>query len=145
MGEQKQWACGLNISVILVCGSIGITWQFYFHYRDIPWLSIQELPTAIQMAWLRGTCIPCWICSWMMVWAWNHHCHLSSEADAIGIAHRSSFSRLELPPHSICCGCRLLKAAHSCLFLWAPAFSQWESPYPQKPGRLWRPSREGGP
>ena len=32
---------------------------------------------------------------------WNHCCHLSSEADAIGIPHKSSFSRLTLPTHSI--------------------------------------------
>ena len=66
---QQQRACGLNVSVTVALGSIGITWQFCFRYREVPWLSIQELPTVIQMAWLKGTCIHCWICSWTGVTA----------------------------------------------------------------------------
>lgn len=66
---QKQSACGLNIAVTVALGSIGITWQFCFRYREVPWLSIQELPTAIQMAWLQGTRIHCWICSWIGITA----------------------------------------------------------------------------
>ena len=135
---QQQRACGLNVSVTVALELIGITWQFCFRYREVPWLSIQELPTVIQMAWLKGTCIHCWICSWTGVTAgsaaglesvldllldWNHCCHLPSEADAIGIPPKSSFSRLKLPTHSICCGCWLFKAAHSCLCLWVPSLS----------------------